>query len=95
MKNRFWGLVVSICIAFGLYFYIVARDFTQMANPEFFHITGLGFGFNIGYGLMVAALVSALVSVLPFSFNKLHETLGKKCHKPADTTQTAIPEEEK
>ena len=27
-------------------------------------------GFNIGYGLLLAALVSAVLSVLPFSFNK-------------------------
>ena len=70
MKNRYWGLAVALCICAGLYFYIDARDFIHIQMPQFYAIKSLGFGFNIGYYLLIAALVSALLSVLPFSFNK-------------------------
>ena len=70
MKNRYWGLAVALCICAGLYFYIDARDFIHIQMPQFYAIKSLGFGFDIGYYLLIAALVSALMSVLPFSFNK-------------------------
>lgn len=73
MKNRFWGIAVSVCIGIDIYFYVMARSLHFIESPQPFNITGLGFGFNIAYGLLIAALASALVSLLPFKFNRLHE----------------------
>lgn len=70
LKSRFWGIATILCIIAGLYFYHVAYEFTGVENPQIFSISGLGSGFNVGYGLLIAALASAVVSLLPFSFNK-------------------------
>ena len=64
LKRRVWGLATMVCIAGGLYFYYVASDFTEAANPQMFMLTGLGYGFNIGYGLLIAALVSSAISLV-------------------------------
>lgn len=83
MKNRYWGLAVATCICAGLYFYIDARDFIHIEMPQFYAIKSLGFGFQIGYYLLIAALVSAVLSVLPFSFNKfLAREIRTLRHKP-------------
>ena len=83
MKNRYWGLAVAACICAGLYFYIDARDFIHIEMPQFYAIKSLGFGFQIGYYLLIAALVSAVLSVLPFSFNKfLAREIRTLRHKP-------------
>ena len=76
LKNRYWGIVSGICIVAGLYFYHSTYDFTCVENPQLFSITELGFGFNIGYGLLIAALASAILSTLPFPFNT--PTIRKK-----------------
>ena len=68
----------ALLVASGLYFYHIAYDFTCAENPQIFSITGLGYGFNIGYGLLIAALASTAVSILPFSFNGLHLRKPKK-----------------
>lgn len=78
MKNRYWGLGAAAFIAFGLYFYIDAKDFVNIQLPQFYSIKALGYGFNIGYGLLFAALLSAILSVLPFSFNKF---LAREIHE--------------
>ena len=70
MKNRYWGLLVAAFCALGIYFYIDAKALVNIQLPQFFAINSLGYGFNIGYGLLIAALVSALVSVLPLKINK-------------------------
>lgn len=70
IKHHYWGIATAVCIIAGLYFYHVAQDFTTATNPQLFSITGLGYGFNIGYGLLIAALISSVISSLPFSFNK-------------------------
>lgn len=83
MKNRYWGLAAAACICAGLYFYIDARDFIHIEMPQFYAIKSLGFGFQIGYYLLIAALVSAVLSVLPFSFNKfLAREIRTLRHKP-------------
>lgn len=83
MKNRYWGLAVAACICAGLYFYIDARDFIHIEMPQFYAIKSLGFGFQIGYYLLIAALVSAVLSVLPFSFNKfLAREIRTLRHRP-------------
>lgn len=63
-KGRYWGFATVACIAGGLYFYAVARDFTVAANPQMFMLTGLGYGFNIGYGLLIASLISTTISLI-------------------------------
>ena len=92
MKTRYWGLVAAALICCGLYFYADAKDFIHIQVPQFFHIKTLGMGFNIGYGLLLAALVSAVLSVLPFSFNKFLareiRTLRGKKEEQTDTTST-------
>lgn len=84
MKNRYWGLAVAACIAVGLYFYIDARDFIHIEMPQFYAIKSLGFGFKIGYWLLIAAFVSAVLSVLPFSINKFlaREIRTLRSHRP-------------
>ena len=83
MKNRYWGLAAAACICAGLYFYIDARDFIHIEMPQFYAIKSLGFGFQIGYYLLIAALVSEVLSVLPFSFNKfLAREIRTLRHKP-------------
>lgn len=69
-KGRYWGIATGLCIIAGLYFYVTAQDFSTAANPQLFSITGLGYGFNFGYGLLITALISTIISILPFSFNK-------------------------
>lgn len=69
-KGRYWGIATSLCIIAGLFFYIKAHDFSSAANPQLFSISGLGIGFNISYGLLIASLASAVTSILPFPFNK-------------------------
>ena len=78
LKSRVWDIATALCIISGLYFYHIAYDFTCAENPQIFSITGLGYGFNIGYGLLIAALASTAVSILPFSFNGLHLRKPKK-----------------
>lgn len=87
MKNRYWGLAVALCICAGLYFYIDARDFIHIQMPQFYAIKSLGFGFNIGYYLLIAALVSALLSVLPFSFNKFLAREIRTLRSKSDTKE--------
>lgn len=70
MKNRYWGILVAVFVAVGLFFYIDAKDFVFIQLPRFYEINSLGYGFNIGLWLLVASFVSAIVSVLPFKFNK-------------------------
>lgn len=65
LKSRVWGIATCICIIAGIYFYHVAQDFTVAANPQLFSITGLGYGFNVGYGLLIASLASTVISLLP------------------------------
>ena len=77
LLHRYWGFAVIPFIILGIGFYEEARRFALLEAPEFFNITGFGYGFNIGYGLMVAALISAVVSLLPFAFNKIHEIREK------------------
>lgn len=70
MKNRYWGILVAAFCALGVYFYIDARELEHIQSPEFYHITSTGYGFSIGYWIMILALISALSSVLPFKINK-------------------------
>lgn len=101
MKNRYWGLGAAAFIAFGLYFYIDAKDFVNIQLPQFYSIKALGYGFNIGYGLLFAALLSAILSVLPFSFNKflareIHEISNihiKKDRHSSSSSTKSIPDE--
>ncbi len=69
-KGRYWGIATSLCIIAGLYFYVTAQDISTAANPQLFSITGLGYGFNFGYGLLITALISTIISILPFTFNR-------------------------
>ncbi len=77
MKSRYWGILSSIFILAGIFFYYTAKDFTVIENPQLFSITELGYGFNLGFGLLIASLISAILSILPFSFNRLHEKRKK------------------
>lgn len=70
MKNRYWGILVAAFCALGIYFYIDARELVHIQSPEFYHIASTGYGFSIGFWIMIVALISALVSVLPFKINK-------------------------
>ncbi|MBQ7941801.1 MAG: hypothetical protein IJ328_05270 [Muribaculaceae bacterium] len=70
LKSRLWGFATCACIAGGLYFYHLAQDISVAANPHLFSISGIGYGFNIGYMILIAALASTVVSLLPLSFNK-------------------------
>ncbi len=94
MKNRFWGIAVSVIICFGIYFYVYAKDLVMIQQPEFFKIESLGVGFYIGYVTLLLSLVSAAVSVLPFKFNKVyaHESLFN--HKKRSNENKKQPTEE-
>lgn len=93
MKNRYWGLASAALIGLGLFFYIDAKDLIYIQSPEFYAIKNLGWGFDVGYGLMFAAFVSAVVSVLPFSFNKFlaHEIRTLTGKKSKDNTTSSTP----
>ena len=80
-KHRYWGFVVLPFVVLGIGFYEEARRFALIESPEFFNITGMGWGFKAGYVLMVAALVSAVISLLPFAFNMIHEISDKRKKK--------------
>ncbi len=70
LKGRYWSIATGVCIIAGLYFYVTAQDLSLAANPQLFSIAELGYGFNIGFGSLIAALISTIISILPLSFNK-------------------------
>lgn len=70
LKSRLWGVLVAAFCALGISFYIGAQRLDNIQMPEFYSINSLGYGFNIGVGLLVAALVSAIVSVIPLKINR-------------------------
>lgn len=95
MKNRYWGILVAAFCALGVYFYIDSRELIHIQSPEFYHITSTGYGFSIGFWIMILALISALVSVLPFKINKFlaHElAFLSKRKKDAEKPQEAPKE---
>lgn len=91
MKNRYWGLVVAVFVALGLYFYCVAKDFESASAllhvPQFYSIDSLGSGFNIGYIMLYVAFGSAILSVFPFKFNKY---LAREIRKQEDFLKKSI-----
>lgn len=86
LKNRYWGLLVMVIIAFGLGFLLDSNDVHQQLalthDPELmadasiaqgFEVTGLGIGYQSCLVLTVMAMVSAFLSILPFKFNLVLE----------------------
>lgn len=82
LQNRWWGLLVTLCVLVGLWFMNSAVNFHDVAlrhapdvTPsedlgEGFAVIGLGVGYKASLVLQVAALCSALLSMLPFRFNE-------------------------
>lgn len=70
IKGRYWGIATGLCIVAGLYFYVTARDLSVAANPQLFSITGLGYGFNIGFSALIAALSTTIISVVSTFFKR-------------------------
>lgn len=73
MKSRRWGFVVAVFALIGIIFYYFAKQYVLIQTPNVYHYEGIGVGFMVGYGLMIAALASAILSTLPFAFNMHHE----------------------
>jgi hypothetical protein len=73
LKSRHWGYAVAVCIALGLVFFIDAKHFHYIENPNLLMIKDVRVSFNISFWLFIAALVSSLVSIMPFKINCLHE----------------------
>lgn len=82
LKNRWWGILVTVFILLGLWFMHRTGNYHEVAlrhapdvTPsedvgEGFSIIGLGVGYKMSLVLMVAALCSAILSLLPFKFNE-------------------------
>lgn len=82
LKNRWWGILVTLLIVLGLWFLDRTGHFHNIAlrhapdvTPsedvgEGFAIIGLGIGYKASLVLLVAALCSAILSILPFKFNE-------------------------
>ncbi len=82
LHNRRWGYAALICVLMGLYFFHTTANFHEISlshMPEVtpsndigegFSIVGLGIGYRLSCGLLVAALVTQIMSFLPFKFNE-------------------------
>ncbi len=86
LKNRYWGILVMVIIAFGLGFLLDSNDVHQqlalthdpdlMADASIaqgFEVTGLGIGYYSCLVLTALSMVSAFLSILPFKFNLVLE----------------------
>lgn len=82
LKNRWWGIVVTLLIVVGLWFLDRTGNYHDIAlrhapdiTPsedvgEGFAIIALGIGYKASLVLLVSALCSAILSMLPFKFNE-------------------------
>ena len=82
LKNRWWGILVTVLIVLGLWFVDRTGNFHDIAlkhapdiTPsedvgEGFAIIGLGIGYKAMLVLLVMSLCSAILSMLPFKFNE-------------------------
>ena len=70
LKGRYWRIATGLCIIAGLYFYVTARDLSIAANPQLFSISGLGYGFNIGFSALIAALITNIISIVLTFFKR-------------------------
>ena len=70
LKGRYWRIATGLCIIAGLYFYVTARDLSIAANPQLFSISGLGYGFNIGFSALIAALSTTIISIVLTFFKR-------------------------
>ena len=92
LKNRYWGVLVSILI-FGVLYYFatltrVFQGFSLVHDPdvaadtqlaEGMPIIGVGMGFYVSFVLTVLSFISALVSLMPFKFNKrLEDSIDRR-----------------
>lgn len=86
LKNRYWGILVMVIIAFGLGFLLDSNEVHQqlalthdpdlMADASIaqgFEVTGLGIGYYSCLVLTALSMVSAFLSILPFKFNLVLE----------------------
>lgn len=85
LKDRWWGIAVTLLIIVGLWFMDRTGNFHDIAlrhapdvTPsedlgEGFAIIGLGIGYKAMYVLLVAAVCSTLLSMLPLKFNECIE----------------------
>ncbi len=84
MKNRYWGIVVTVFVLIGLFFFYSDKVFLNVglqhapdvipnAELEGFGMEHLSIGHKVCRWLLLATLVSALVSLLPFKFNTILE----------------------
>ena len=85
LKNRYWGVAVTLFILLGIYFFVRVAGFPGIAlshNPEVtsdtelqegFAVAGLAVGYKVSFALMALSLLSALLSLLPFKFNRVIE----------------------
>ena len=70
LKGRYWRIATGLCIIAGLYFYVTARDLSIAATPQRFSISGLGYGFNIGFSALIAALSTTIISIVLTFFKR-------------------------
>lgn len=92
LKNRYWGVMVTVLIFFAIYFFVnlntMFQGFSLTHDPqvvpnsemgEGLPVAGLGIGYYTSFVFTVLALVSALVSMMPFKFNKrLEENIDRR-----------------
>ena len=92
LKNRYWGVLVSILIFGVIYFFAtltsIFQGFSLDHDPnvvadtqlgEGMPIVGVGLGFYVSLVLIVLSFISALVSLMPFKFNKkLEESIDRR-----------------
>jgi len=92
LKNRYWGVLVSVLIFGVIYFFAtltsVFQGFSLVHDPsvvgdtksvEGMPIIGVGIGYPVSLVLTVLSFISALVSLMPFKFNKkLEERIDRR-----------------